>query len=46
MAAPESREAQRAAGYILGWHNAQAAQAWQDAHKGWQRLEGLAQFWS
>jgi len=41
----ESREAQRAAGYILGWHNAQAAHAWQDAHLGWLRLEGLPQLW-
>ena len=41
----ESREAQRAAGYILGWHNAQAAQAWTDAHKGWLKLEALPQFW-
>ena len=29
----ESREAQRAAGYILGWHNAQAAHAWQTRTK-------------
>jgi triphosphatase len=42
----ESREAQRAAGYILGWHNAQAAQAWQDAHKGWLQLASLPQFWA
>jgi triphosphatase len=42
----ESREAQRAAGYILGWHNAQAAQAWTDAHKGWLKLEALPQFWA
>ena len=41
----DSREAQRAAGYILGWHNAQAAHAWKDAHKGWLKLEGLPQFW-
>jgi inorganic triphosphatase YgiF len=41
----DSREAQRAAGYVLGWHNAQAAHAWKDAHKGWLKLEGLPQFW-
>jgi len=41
----DSREAQRAAGYILGWHNSQATHAWQDAHKGWQKLERLPQFW-
>jgi inorganic triphosphatase YgiF len=41
----DSREAQRAAGYILGWHNAQAMHAWKDAHKGWQKLEALPRFW-
>ncbi len=41
----DSREAQRAAGYVLGWHNAQAAHAWKDAHKGWLKLKGLPQFW-
>lgn len=42
----DSREAQRAAGYILGWHNAQAAYAWKDAHKGWQKLSGLPHLWA
>ena len=42
----DSREAQRAAGYVLGWHNAQAAHAWKDAHKGWQKLEALPRFWA
>ena len=41
-----SREAQRAAGYILGWHNAQAAHAWTDAHQGWSKLRGLSRFWA
>jgi triphosphatase len=41
----DSREAQRAAGYVLGWHNAQAAHGWKDAHKGWQKLDALPRFW-
>jgi triphosphatase len=42
----ESREAQRAAGYVLGWHNAQAAHAWKDAHEGWQKLASAPRFWA
>ena len=42
----DSREAQRAAGYVLGWHNAQATHAWKDAHKGWRKLDALPQFWA
>ena len=42
----DSKEAQRAAGYVLGWHNAQAERAWKDAHKGWQKLRALPQFWA
>jgi CHAD domain-containing protein len=42
----DSKEAQRAAGYVLGWHNAQAERAWKDAHKGWQKLSALPQFWA
>jgi triphosphatase len=42
----ESPEAQRAAGYVLGWHNAQAANAWPNAHKGWRKLERLPHFWA
>lgn len=38
----DSREAQRTAGYILGWHNAQCANAWKDAATGWQKLRRLA----
>jgi inorganic triphosphatase YgiF len=41
----DSPEAQRAAGFVLGWHNAQAANAWPDAHKGWRKLERLPQYW-
>ena len=42
----DSPEAQRAAGYVLGWHNAQAANAWPNAHKGWRKLARLPQFWA
>jgi inorganic triphosphatase YgiF len=42
----DSPEAQRAAGYVLGWHNAQAANAWPDAHRGWRRLSRLPKFWA
>ena len=42
----DSREAQRAAGYVLGWHNAQAAHAWKNAHKGWQKLDARPRFWA
>ena len=42
----DSREAQRAAGFVLGWHNAQAAHAWKDARKGWQKLKDSPHFWA
>ena len=42
----DSPQAQRVAGYVLGWHNAQAANAWPDAHKGWRKLARLPQFWA
>jgi inorganic triphosphatase YgiF len=42
----DSREAQRAAGFVLGWHNARAAHAWKHAHKGWHRLDALPRFWA
>ncbi|HJU30631.1 MAG TPA: CHAD domain-containing protein [Hyphomicrobiaceae bacterium] len=45
-ACAESPEAQRAAGYILGWHNAQAARAWRHAHAGWKKLEAMPRFWA
>ena len=41
----DSREAQRAAGFVLGWHNARAAHAWKDAHRGWQKLDAFPRFW-
>jgi triphosphatase len=42
----DSPEAQRAAGFVLGWHNAQAARARREAHKGWQKLAALPRFWA
>ena len=41
----ESRECQRAAGYIVGWHTAKAAHCWSRAEKGWKRLERTGCFW-
>ena len=41
----ESREAQRAAGYVIGWHAAQAAQSWDRAKKSWKDLKKAAPFW-
>lgn len=41
----DSRDAQRAAGYILGWHNAQLQHRWKAARKGWRRLEARSGFW-
>jgi inorganic triphosphatase YgiF len=42
----DSPQAQRVAGYVLGWHNAQAANAWPEAHKGWRKLARAPQFWA
>jgi len=39
-------DAERAAAFILGWHNAEAAHAWRTAHKGWRRLRQLPHFWA
>jgi inorganic triphosphatase YgiF len=41
----ESREAQRAAGYVLGWHTAQAEHAWKSATAEWKRLARQRRFW-
>jgi len=43
---PDNCEAQRAAGFVLGWHNAHAVHAWKDAHKGWRKLNALPRFWA
>jgi inorganic triphosphatase YgiF len=40
-----STEAQRAAGYVLGWHDVNAKQAWERAPKEWRRLKKRAPFW-
>ncbi len=39
-------DARRVAGFVLGWHNAEAARAWKDAHAGWQRLARGPRFWA
>jgi CHAD domain-containing protein len=41
----DSREARRAAGYVLGWHDVMAECAWKRAAKAWRRLEKSPQFW-
>jgi inorganic triphosphatase YgiF len=45
-ACPDNCEAQRAAGFVLGWHNAHAVQGWKDAQKGWRKLNALPRFWA
>jgi inorganic triphosphatase YgiF len=42
---PTRLEAQRAAGYVLGWHDAQAAHAWSAAPKEWRRLQKRSRYW-
>ncbi len=42
----QDREAQRAAGYVIGWHEAQAELAWTVAPKGWSRLRKRGRFWA
>ncbi|HXF54477.1 MAG TPA: CHAD domain-containing protein [Hyphomicrobiaceae bacterium] len=42
---PESREAQRAAGYMIGWHTARAVDAWDRAKRGWKVLKKTGPFW-
>lgn len=42
----ESREAQRAAGYILGWHDVNSRQAWDGVPKEWRRLSKRTGFWA
>ena len=41
----DSTEAQRAAGYVLGWHDVNARQVWERAPKEWRRLKKRAPFW-
>ena len=42
---PESLPCQRAAGYVIGWHTAEAAHCWACAKKGWKDLEKTHRFW-
>jgi inorganic triphosphatase YgiF len=42
----DKREAQRAAGYILGWHDVKAECTWKEATEAWRRLEKRPRFWS
>ncbi len=41
----EGREAQRAAGYVLGWHDVEARHTWKGVAKEWDRLKKRARFW-
>jgi PAS domain S-box-containing protein len=38
--------AQRAAGYVLGWHDAEATHRWAAAPKEWRRLKERSRFWA
>jgi inorganic triphosphatase YgiF len=42
---PVDQAAQRAAGYVLGWHDAQAIHSWAAAPKAWYRLKERSRFW-
>jgi len=41
----DNSAAQRAAGYVLGWHAVKAEHAWEDVAKVWGRLEAHQRFW-
>ena len=41
----DSQEAQRAAGYVLGWHDAEATHTWSAAPKEWSGLKKRPRFW-
>lgn len=43
---PDDRASQRAVGYVLGWHDAQASIRWKHAQQGWEVLEQTIHFWS
>jgi len=43
---PNNVEVHRAAGYVLGWHDAQAAHHWTGAAKDWRRLHKRARYWT
>jgi CHAD domain-containing protein len=38
-------EAQRAVGFVLGWHDARANAAWEHVLEAWSRLENRKPFW-
>ncbi len=40
-----SLEAQRAVGFVLGWHEARATAAWDHVLEAWDQLEGRKPFW-
>ena len=40
-----SLEAQHAAGYVFGWHDAEAAHTWSAAPQEWFRLKKCSRFW-
>lgn len=41
----DSRECQRAVGYVLGWHGARAAASWEGAQARWDELRKIGRFW-
>ncbi len=41
----DSREGQRVAGYMLGWHTARAAASWEQAHTSWDRFQRTPRLW-
>lgn len=41
----DSQEAHRAAGYVLGWHDAEAKHTWSAAPKEWSSLKKRPRFW-
>jgi len=42
----ESRDAARAAGYIVGHHEAEARHTWHDAAPAWRQVERASRFWT
>jgi CHAD domain-containing protein len=40
----DNGEAQRAAGYVQGWHDVKAERTWEGAAKAWRRLEKRPRF--
>jgi triphosphatase len=42
---PTSPVAQRAAGYVLGWHQVRSEHAWEGVAKVWHRLDRRPRFW-